>query len=205
MTAPERRRPLPALAFIGVLCLLTAIVWFRVIHRSDGSSTTATKPCSTTAVPPGSASPAAHTKSTEPHRPVAAPKVVPPPRKVSVLVLNSTSRNGIASATKKALTKQGFHVTDAKNDSSSLGGHGLIKGVAEIRYSAQALPAATLLRFYFPHAKMRSTGGSNQLVVVSLGKKYKSIATGKTVHKAMRAEHVHFGVPKTAPTKKKAC
>lgn len=204
MTAPERRRPLPALAFIGVLCLVTAIVWFRVIHRSDGPSSSAGTGCSTSAAQSPHPSPAARTTSTA-KSPTTAPKVVPPPRKVSVLVLNSTTRNGIARATKKALVKQGFRVTDAKNDVGSLGGHGLIKGVAEIRYSARALPAATLLRFYFPHAMMRRTGGSSRLVIVSLGQKYKSIATGRTVHRAMRAKHVRFGVPTAAPTRKKSC
>jgi hypothetical protein len=193
MTAPERRRPLPALAFIGVLCLLTAIVWFRVIHRSDGS-----------AAPSPSTCPSGQTPSpTQTHAP--APKVVPPPRKVSVLVLNSTNRNGIASDAKKALTKQGFKVTDAKNDSSALGGHGLIKGIAEVRYGARGLPAATLVRFYFPHAKMKQTDTNSKLVTVSLGQKYKAIQSGKAVHKAMKADHVHFGIPKAAPPTKTTC
>lgn len=193
MTAPERRRPLPALALIGVLCLLTAIVWFRVIHRSDGSASPSPSSCPAPSSTQHSAAPA------------AAPTVVPLPKKVSVLVLNSTNHNGIASATKKALTKQGFRVTDAKNDSGSYGGHGLIKGVAEIRYGPRALPAATLLHFYLPHAKLRSTDSSSRQVIVALGEKYKAIASAKAVHKAMRAGHVHFGVPKAPHTKTTSC
>jgi hypothetical protein len=195
MTAPERRRPLPALAFIGVLCLLTAIVWFRVIHRSDGSAPPDSSKC------PSSAKPSATKTPTH----VAAPKVVPLPKRVAVLVLNSTDHNGIALTTKKTLTKQGFRVTEATNDTRAYGGHGLIKGVAEIRYGPRALPAATLLHFYFPHSVMKPTDASSRQVTVSLGQKYKAIASGSAVHKAMRAHHVHFGVPKSDRSKSKSC
>ncbi|HEY8300893.1 MAG TPA: LytR C-terminal domain-containing protein [Jatrophihabitans sp.] len=191
MTAPERRRPLPALAFIGVLCLLTGIVWFRVIHRSDGPSKAAASKC-----------PATISKKTA--QPAKA-SVVPRPTKVSVLVLNSTSKNGIATSTQKALTKQGFHVTDAKNDGAAYGGHGVIKGVAEIRYGPRALPAATLVHLYLPKASMHETNASSRLVTVSLGAGYKTIAPEKAVHKAMRAAHLRFGTTKPVATKSPSC
>ena len=37
MTAPQHRRPLPAVVFIGALTILTAIVWVRVLDRGTAS------------------------------------------------------------------------------------------------------------------------------------------------------------------------
>lgn len=188
MTAPERRRPLPALAFIGALCLLTAIVWFRVIHRSDSA-----------APPTSSTCPSGATTRTAPVT------VVPHERKVSVLVLNSTNRKGIAADTKKALTKRGFKVVDARNDSPTYGGHGSIRGVAEIRYGPSALPAATLVHLYFPHSVLKATDASSRTVSVALGAKFRSLASARTVHKALRAHHLHYGKVKPRPQPSTSC
>ncbi len=116
--------------------------------------------------------------------------VVPHPKKVSVLVLNSTSKDGIATATQKALTKQGFHVTDATNDGAAYGGHGQIKGVGEIRYGPRGLPAATLVHLYLPKSAMRETDASSKLVTVSLGAAYKLDRVGQVgAQGAARAAH----------------
>ena len=188
MTAPERRRPLPALAFIGVLCLLTAVVWFRVIHRSDSSGATGSSSCPTAAAAQR-----------------ATPKVVPRPRTVSVLVLNSTERSGIATATKKALIKRKFKVTGAENDATAYGGHGVIKGVAEIRYGPQARAAATLVRLYFPHAAMQPSDASSQVVTVALGADFKKVASTAAVLSTLRKDHITFGTPRPAPTPSASC
>src|SRR5262245_45900170 len=131
MTAPERRRPLPALAFIGALCVLTAVVWFRVLHRSDSAAAPTHPACPT-------ASPSAPAKPQK--------TVLPVPSKISVLVLNSTERTGLAGRTAKKLRRQGFNITDAADDKPLYGGNGKpISGVAEIRFGPTAKPAATLL------------------------------------------------------------
>jgi hypothetical protein len=180
MTAPERRRPLPALAFIGALCLLTALVWFRVIHRPDPASTAASSTC-----PSGSA-------SARPPAPRAA-TVVPAPKTVSVLVLNSTQRSGIAGVAKRQLQQRGFTVTQAADDSVGFGGHGLVRGVAEIRFGPSARAAATLLSFYFPHATLKATDSSSGVVTVSLGAQYRRVAKPAAVTAALRAAHVKVG------------
>ena len=187
MTAPERRRPLPALAFIGALCLLTAIVWFRVIHRTDNAN----------------GSSASCTPSSKAKTPAVT--VVPHERKVSVLVLNSTNRKGIAGATKKALVARGFTVTDARNDSVTYGGHGVIRGVAEIRYGPGAVAAATLLHYYVPHSVLKSTDASSNTVTVSLGEKFKRIATAKAAHLALHADHIKFGKVRARTTSSSGC
>jgi hypothetical protein len=195
MTAPERRRPLPALAFIGALCLLTALVWFRVLHRTDTGDTATKSGCptaSTSAVP----------------SPVPLPTVLPAPSLVSVLVLNSTQRNGIAGAAKKRLERDGFKVTEAADDASALGGHGLIKGTAEIRYGPAALAAATLLRFYFPAAVMKATNTSSGVVTVSLGSKYRTPATSTVVRKALKKAHLTLSskpLPVATPSATPSC
>ncbi len=187
MTAPERRRPLPALAFIGALCLLTAIVWFRVIHRSDSASPKTPSCRSTSAAPASSV------------------RVVPHERKVSVLVLNSTNRKGLAGDVKKALVKHGFTVTDARNDSATYGGHGAIAGVAEIRYGPGALAGATLLHYYVPHSVLKATDASSRTVTVSLGTKYKQLAPVKAVRREMRSDHVTYGKVRAQPKSNTGC
>jgi membrane protein implicated in regulation of membrane protease activity len=39
MAAAGARRPIPALIFLLLLALLTAIVWWRVLHRAEQTST----------------------------------------------------------------------------------------------------------------------------------------------------------------------
>ena len=41
MATSTARRPLPALAFLLALSLLTALVWWRVLHRSDSAKAAA--------------------------------------------------------------------------------------------------------------------------------------------------------------------
>jgi hypothetical protein len=194
MTAPERRRPLPALAFIGALTLLTALVWFRVIHRGDTGASASGSSCPS----PSSTSSA----------PAPALRELPAPSKVSVAVLNSTQRNGIANATKRVLTHQGFHVTLADDDLPAYGGHGLIKGVAEIRYGPSAAPEAKLLSYFFRTATLTATDSSSGVVIVSLGAKFKSVSTLPAVYAALRKAHIKLTtspLPTPTPTPSPSC
>jgi hypothetical protein len=198
MTAPERRRPLPALALIGALCLLTAVVWFRVIHRSDGSTPQGSGCSTRTASPSPSASHTATTRG-------SAPTVLPRPSAVSVLVLNSTARSGIAKATKRALLAREFKVVEATNDTRTYGGHGTLPGVAEVRYGPKGVAAATLVHLYFPGSVMREVHFTSTVVAVSLGRKYKAVATNATVAKVMTQRHLKFGTIAPTPTPSPSC
>jgi hypothetical protein len=189
MTAPERRRPLPALAVIAALCLLTALVWFRVLHRDTGTGDAAPSKC----------------PSPSTGRPSAAPSLraneLPRPGKVAVLVLNSTQRNGLATLTEKALQAVGFDVTKAADDAKAYGGHGLIKGVAEIRYGPNGRAGARLLRYYFPTATMRPNHSRTALVTVSLGARFSKPASPATVRKAVAKAHLTIaGTPTPTPS-----
>jgi hypothetical protein len=191
MTAPERRRPLPALAFIGALCVLTAVVWFRVLHRSDSE-----------AAPPHTACPTA--TPTAPAKP--AKTVLPVPSKISVLVLNSTERSGLAGRTAKKLRRQGFNVTDAADDKPLYGGNGKpISGVAEIRFGPTAKPAATLVHYLFPAADMKQNDSSSGVVIVSLGADYKKFVPFAKVRKKLHKKDVTLTRKPIRPTTTTTC
>jgi len=163
MASVSARRPLPALIFLLGLSLLTALVWWRVIHRSDSGHPKAQKSCSTT-----------------------TSKVVPQPGAVSVKVLNSTERLHLARNVGSSMQKLGFHVASVGNDDPSV----VVNGVAEIRYGPKGTQGATLLTFYLPNATLVPTQATDSLVVVSLGTKYKALATTAQAKKAMADQHV---------------
>jgi len=170
MTSSDRRRPLPALVFLAALTLLSGIVWYRVLHR-DGSA------AQTPSASPCSAAPSA----------VRSSVALPRPAAVSVIVLNSTDRNGLAAHTGKDLARAGFTIAGENNDDPSYGGHGSIPGVAEIRYTPQQRGAATLLSYYLPGAKLVQAESSHNAVIVALGRKFTKLAPPQTVRRALRA------------------
>jgi hypothetical protein len=178
MTASDKRRPLPALVVIAALTLLTALVWFRVLHRGTGTHVTATKPCPT---------PSAST-----------PSVLPQPQLVTLIVLNSTTKNGLAAGAKKVLLKDGFKVSQSTNDGAAYGGHGSLPGVGEIRYGPSAKAAATVLSYYIPGATLVATDSSSTSVILSLGTKYTAPAPAASVSAALASRHL--SVTSTAPT-----
>jgi hypothetical protein len=179
MTAPERRRPLPALAVIGALCVLTAVVWFRVLHRSESAAS-----------PPNSARCPTSSPSA-PAKPKDQRTLLPVPSKISVLVLNSTERTGLAGRTAKKLRKQGFKVTDAADDKPLYGGNGKpIAGVGEIRFGPTAKPAATLLHYLVPTAAMKQNDSSSGVVIISLGAQYKTFVPFDKVRKTLRKQDI---------------
>jgi hypothetical protein len=158
------RRPLPALVFLLGLSLLTALVWWRVIHRSDsGNSSASSQSC-------------APTTNT----------VVPQPAAVNVNVLNSTDRAHLARTAATTLSQRGFHVTGYGNDDPGI----LVNGVAEIRYGPKGSDAATLLSFYLPGATLVPTQRSDSGVVVSLGTKFQTVAPTTQAQKAMQTRHI---------------
>lgn len=160
MTNPTTRRPLPALVFLVALTLLTALVWWRVLNRDSGSASSAS-PCPT---------------------PTSGTTTLPAPSAVTVSVLNSTNRAGLAKSVAGALTTRGFAVAGYGNDT----GHAPITGVAEIRFPADRRDEATLLAYYFPGATLvPSTATADSKVVVSLGRAYLRLPTAAAITAAM--------------------
>ena len=172
MSEPRRRRPLPALVCLIALTLLTALVWWRVLNRNDGSAEAKNKDsCSN-----------------------SQQTTLPYPSKVTVSVLNSTKRTGLAKTTAGRLTKLGFKISGYGNDT----GHRQIAGVGEIRYTADQKLAAKLLTYYFPGAtEVALTDEAAGKLVMSLGAKYTSIPAASSIRAAMTADGVKVQ-PRTA-------
>jgi hypothetical protein len=178
MTAPPRRRALPAVMFIGVLVVLTAIVWVRVLDRSANADTSSPSTCITPSPP--------------------APTVLPKPAVVAVIVLNSTERERLAAHTATAIHAQGFRVAQTGNDEPSYGGHGVLPGIAEIRYGPAATASATLLHYYLPGARMVPTDSSAGTVILALGEKYQRLLTAQQVQQTLTQRHIRL-TPTTPP------
>jgi hypothetical protein len=183
MTSPTKRRPLPAMLFLLALCLLAGLVWWRVINRDDG-----------------------HAQAKPTCTPSKAAKTLPEPAAVTVTVLNSTTRNGIAGAARTVLIQDGFRSPDkAQNDGKDFGGTDQpVAGIAEIRYGPSGADGAKLLAYYFPGATLVKTPSTDPTVLVSLGTQYKTVSPQTTVTAALKAAGITLvpttGVPNSAPT-----
>lgn len=182
------RRPLPALLSLVALLLLTAIVWWRVLHRDD-SSANSSGSCPTP-------SPSA-THSTA---------GLPAASSIIVSVLNSTKRNGIAGGVRTTLIADGFRVPGkATNDPSPTKAKNT--GTAQIRYGPTGKAAADHLRYYFPGANLVPTTSKTATVVVALGAKYHAVPSKTAVAAAMKKASVTVAsaAPGTAPATPGTC
>jgi len=203
MSEPERdrRRPLPALVFILALTVLTALVWWRVLHRGGGDASgaaTSNSACPTATPPTATGSaPAATGSAPTPPRP-RRPHTLPPPRTVRVHVLNATNRTGLAGRTTTALHKDGFRTTAPGNDESGYRG----KGVGEIRYGAEAKPAAQLVNYFLPSAKLVPVHTRSATVTLALGRKFHGLQPRHKVIKHLRHNHIRLSssaAPRSLP------
>lgn len=168
MTYVTNRRPLPALVFLLALTLLTSLVWWRVLNRSDNSA--AQSSCA----------------------PTPTQQVLPAPASITVTVLNSTTRTGLAKATAGTLTRIGFTVSRFGNDT----GRPPIKGVGEIRYTADQREEAAMLAYYFPGAKMIARTSTDSNLIVSLGTKYTKVASAAAVQEALQRNKITVQNPR---------
>jgi hypothetical protein len=181
MAKSGARRPLPALAFLLALSLLTALVWWRVLHRAD-------------AVSKDSASPRSSCSAT----PTPTVTAVPAPSAVTVEVLNSTQRNQLAADVGALLVHDGFKIAGVANDQTS---RAPVQGVAEIRFGPAGRSAATLLSYYVPGATLVPDTRTSATVDLALGAKYTTVSTAAAVSKALTAARVSQLPP--PPTKAK--
>jgi hypothetical protein len=160
------RRPLPALFALLALLLLTSLVWWRVLHRGGDSDAAAS--CPTQAAPAAT---------------------LPAPALITVEVLNATKRNGIGARARTALVSDGFNIPKpAANDRPKV----KVPGIAEIRFGPTGRDGATLLHYYLPGARMVPTKSKTATVVVSLGAKYRTIASRSSVEAALARKRVEL-------------
>ncbi len=177
MASSAARRPLPALIALLALLLFTAIVWWRVIARSSTAPAGAACP-----------TPTASTATTAPPSPAGSPTAaLPAPAGITLRVLNSTHRGGLAARVRSGLLDAGFRIpTAAANDESGAKN----PGVAQIRYSPGAAQAAKTVQYYLPGSKLVAHGASGSTVVVALGQKFSSIASPAQARAAMASARV---------------
>jgi len=161
MTEAHRRRPVPAIVCLIALTLLTALVWWRVLNRDEGSGAAA------------GCTPADR-------------NVLPRPDTIDLIVLNSTGKPGLAKGAAAALRKQGFTVTSVGNDT----GHKAIQNIGEIRFSPDQQAAATLLGYFFPGAtSLPLTAAKPDRLIISLGKTFKTLRSLASVQAALAKDH----------------
>ncbi len=159
--ARSARRPLPALAFLLALTVLTAIVWWRVLHRDNAGSTPV------------------HSTTTS-QAPTCTPKgkavTLPKPRAVTVTVLNGAGRDHLAATVQSALQARGFATPVQPSDAPSN-----ITGVAQIQYGPAGKAGATVLSFYLPGSKLTQISRADASVTLVLGPSYSTLASNAAV------------------------
>lgn len=165
MPVSTARRPLPALVFLLVLSVLTAIVWWRVLHRPSASSTTTTTPSITAA--PLSCTPGGKAVR------------LPAAKTVLVVVLNGANRDQLASQVSAQLKARGFRTGTPTNAPSTLA------GTAEIQFSTASRAAATLLSYYVPGAQLVASSPPGSPLTLVLGTGFHALATQSTVDRAI--------------------
>lgn len=172
MAGASVRRPIPAVVFILLLSLLSAIVWYRVLNRSPASTPKAKAPATHTCV----AKPRAKAGSTTGAK--AKPVTWPAASAVHVTVLNGTQRNGLAKSVAGQLRTRGFKIATITNDPTGP------FTVTQVRYSTTMATAAKLVQLYLPGSRLVPNAGKAVTVVVSLGTSYRRLSTNTAVAKA---------------------
>ncbi len=163
MSPTTARRPLPALVFLLILTILTGIVWWRVLHRNDDSST-GSKPV---IVQPLKCTPG------------AGAITLPKPSAVTVDVLNGAGRDQLATQVSTQLKSRGFVVGKPDTAPSTLTGTG------QIQFGTTGRAAATLLSYYLPGATMVAQTRGDAALTLVLGTGYKALASPAVVTKSV--------------------
>ncbi|HEU5268953.1 MAG TPA: LytR C-terminal domain-containing protein [Jatrophihabitans sp.] len=151
--------------FLLVLSVLTAIVWWRVLHRPTASSTTTTTPSVT-------AAPLTCTPGGKAIR-------LPAPQTVLVVVLNGANRNQLATQVTAQLKARGFR-TGKPDDAPSP-----MSGTAEIQFSTASRAAATLLSYYVPGARLVASSPAGSPLTLVLGTGFHALAPQAAVKQSV--------------------
>lgn len=161
---PRRRRPIwgiIAMVVVGMVVLfgigfgVSLLVRGSAAPEADVTATTAPSvaplPCETTMITPA--------------------EVLPVTGRVTVNVLNSTKRAGLARDTANVLSARGMKVKKVGNADEAV-----FDGVAQLRYGPKGEKAAQLLSYYFPGAELVPIDRAKKVVDVVLGKQFEQVA-----------------------------
>jgi len=172
MSQSPSRRPLPAIIFLVGLTVLTAVVWWRVLNRTeDAGATKKTAVAHSTS----SGKPSAGASCTN------NPTTLPQPKTVSVSVFNGTGRDGVARSIQNELQRRGFVVSRIDTAPN------VISQVAQIQYGPSGKTAAKLLSFYVNGAQLVASARADAQLDLVLGSAFRALATAKQVSTAVAA------------------
>ena len=184
MAGASVRRPVPAVVFILLLSLLSAIVWYRVLNRPAATAKKATTPtthaCPTK--PATTSKPATPTSRSGTSSPAGTARAVawPSASTVHLIVLNGTQRAGLAKSVAAQLKTRGFAITTVTNDTVDTA------SVTQVRYGPRLATAAKLVQLYLPGSRLQPNASQATTVTVSLGSTYSRLSTNAAVAKAKR-------------------
>ena len=166
---PRKRHPVTTGIVVLLMCLVLFGATYGAVRLLRGSST----PDAST--PSGSASLCVTTT-------VVPGVTLPKPGQVTSNVFNATSRAGLAKRTSADLQSRGFVIGRVANDPLSK----KVTGVGEIRYGANGLANAQLMRYYVLGAALVADGRKDATVDVVLGDAFKAITPQKAVDAALK-------------------
>ncbi|MFC5287786.1 envelope integrity protein Cei [Actinokineospora guangxiensis] len=179
----RKRRPLPALAFLGVLAIAAGVVWMQVLNGVDKNQADA-RACPPSPVP------------AEALKDVVAPlgEVLPqdaldgtapaPARNALVRVLNASGQNRQATSVTEALREQGFSkLADPDND--QLYPEGALACHGQIRFGAQGVSAARTLSLMVPCAELIRDDRQDATVDFAVGQRFDHLSPRPEGRKAL--------------------
>ncbi|GAA1960462.1 envelope integrity protein Cei [Amycolatopsis minnesotensis] len=157
----RRRRPLPALIVIAVLCLGALVVWVNAI-TGKGDIDSAIRCDPPAQAPPGAAyTPLSHD---------ALDSTAPIPQtKVAVRVLNASSTRGAAALTTENIAALGFEQAAPPDNDPAYPPHHEAKCRGQIRFGENGAPAARTLSLVAPCVELVRDNRKDASVDLSVG------------------------------------
>jgi hypothetical protein len=185
----RKRKPLPALIFIGVLGVTAMIVWVNVISSSGDIA-------EAISCEPRPRPPADTTFTPLPHDALVTTSPIPPSR-VEVTVLNASNTRGEASIATEALRQLGFtRVTEPDNDEVYTGDT-VAECHGQIRFGAAGERAARTVHLLDPCLELIKDNREDPSVDLAIGTKFHDVRpSGVAVQildqlKSWSAENAH--------------
>lgn len=157
----RKRRPLPALIFIGVLGLIAMVVWVRaIVSKTDIDDALRCDP------PPSPVEGMTYTSLSHGALDDTAPI---PPDKVAVTVLNASQMRGQAAITTESLRQLGFSQIAQPENDPAYAGEQEAKCRGQIRFGDNGVSAARTLSIVIPCVELVKDTRADASVDLSIG------------------------------------
>jgi hypothetical protein len=181
----HRRNLQVALAVLLAAAVAGGVYLLRADDTKARDRVSSQQPCTT----PTLTAPSAPSGTT------ASPAPLPKPQQVRLVLLNGTSRNGLAKTIGDQLAAQGFVVTAQANAPAAL------SGASTVSYGPTGAPAATVLsRWVVGSRLVPSPAAPRGSVTVVLGSAFQRLATPAEAAAADRPVATPSAAPAAVPT-----